>query len=73
MQEQAMYEIKQQYLTEKELSQLTGISLSTLRNNRFLGKGLIYCKIGRSVRYALNDIHEYMEKHKIEPRNSGSI
>jgi predicted DNA-binding transcriptional regulator AlpA len=55
------------YLKEKEVSELTGIALSTLRNHRFLCKGLPYHKTGKSIRYSLHDVIEYMEAHKVEP------
>jgi len=37
------------YLTEKEVSRMTGRSLSTLRSDRFKCQGLPYVKISRSV------------------------
>jgi len=57
------------YLNEKEVSQLTGIALPTLRNHRFSGTGINYCKIGRSVRYNQADVIEFMESHKIETQD----
>ncbi|MBQ3060436.1 MAG: helix-turn-helix domain-containing protein [Desulfovibrio sp.] len=47
---------------------MTGISLSTLRKYRLWGKGPTYSKIGRSVRYALADVLEYMESRRIQLR-----
>ena len=55
------------YLTEKEVATMTGLSLSTLRNTRFQGRGLPYVKIGRSVRYSLQDVIHYMETRKVLP------
>jgi hypothetical protein len=55
-----------QYLTENDVSKITGVALSTLRNNRSKGRGIPYIKIGRSVRYDLEDVIEFMEIHKIE-------
>ena len=55
------------YLTEKEVAAMTGLSLSTLRNSRFLGRGIPYVKIGRSVRYSLDDVVDYMESRKVIP------
>jgi len=55
------------YLTEKEVAEMTGLSLSTLRNSRFQGRGLPYIKIGRSVRYSLDDVVAYMESRKVVP------
>lgn len=55
------------YLTEKEVARITGLSLSTLRNARFQGRGLPYVKLGRSVRYDLKDVVKYMEDRKVIP------
>jgi len=57
-----------QWVNEKQVSALTGISLSTLRKYRLWGKGPTYSKIGRSVRYALADVLEYMESRRIQLR-----
>ena len=54
------------YITEKEVSEITGRALSTLRNERFLGKGIPYIKIGKSVRYKYDDVIEFMESRKIQ-------
>jgi len=59
----------QQYLTEKQVSKITGRALSTLRNERSKGKGIPYLKIGRSVRYNFEDVVEFMERHRIETRS----
>ena len=58
-------ETNTRYLTEKEVSTMTGIALSTLRNKRFERTGIPYYKLGRSGRYSLNDVIEYMESRKI--------
>jgi predicted DNA-binding transcriptional regulator AlpA len=56
----------QQYVTEKEVSRITGLALPTLRNYRHLNKGPTYFKIGRSVRYSIDDIFDFMEQRRIE-------
>ncbi|MFC1607948.1 helix-turn-helix transcriptional regulator [Candidatus Latescibacterota bacterium] len=56
----------EKYITEKEVAEITGRALSTLRNERFLGKGIQYIKIGKSVRYKYEDVIEFMESRKIE-------
>ena len=65
-------QIEKQYLTEREVAQLTGRSLSTLRNERHLCKGFSYVKIGRSVRYPKADVIAFMEARKIEPTSGGA-
>ena len=59
-------QIKREYLNEKEVAQLTGRALSTLRNERHLGKGFTYVKIGRSVRYPKAEVIAFMEARKIK-------
>ncbi len=61
-------ENKIKYLNEREVSQMTGIALSTLRNNRHLKRGINFSRAGRSIRYSLQDVVEYMESRKIEVR-----
>jgi len=53
------------YLTEKEVSEITRLALSTLRNHRHLRRGIPYCKIGASVRYNEEDVLAFMEVRKI--------
>ncbi len=56
-----------QYLTEKIVSDITGFKLPTLRNHRHLRKGIPYIKAGRSVRYDLVDVEDWMQKQRINP------
>ena len=53
------------YLNEKQVSEMTGIAVQTLRNWRHFGKGFPYHKIGRCIRYNEQDIISYMEGKKI--------
>ena len=54
------------YLKEKEVSKITGIALSTLRNNRSKGCGITYIKVGRSVRYDIRDVRNHFEERKVQ-------
>jgi len=54
------------YINEKQAHATTGLALSTLRNNRWLGRGIPFYKIGKAVRYKLSDVLNYMERHRIE-------
>lgn len=47
-------------MTEKEVHKLLGIGLSTLQQWRVKGLGPRYLKIGRSVRYRLSDVQDYI-------------
>ena len=53
------------YIDEKEVSEITGRALPTLRNDRHNGRGIPYSKIGKSVRYCIADVVEFMECRKI--------
>ena len=54
------------YINENRVAKITSRALSTLRNERSKGQGIPYIKLGRSVRYDLQDVVEYMEAHKIQ-------
>jgi hypothetical protein len=53
------------YLTEREVAKIIRMALSTLRNDRSQRRGLPYCKVGKSVRYRLDDVISFMEARKI--------
>jgi hypothetical protein len=53
------------FIDEREVAKITGRALSTLRNERALRKGIPYYKVGRSVRYSIEDVMDFMEIHKI--------
>ena len=55
------------WLTEREVSMMTRISVSTLQKQRFHGKGIPYSKVGaKSIRYSIQDVVAYMDSQKIE-------
>ena len=58
---------KEKYFTDKVVEELTGIKRQSLANNRHLRRGIPYYKVGRSIRYKLSDVLEFMEKHRIDP------
>jgi predicted DNA-binding transcriptional regulator AlpA len=50
------------YLSEHEVSELTGISIKTLQRWRLAGKGPKFRKLGgRSVRYLVSDIEAWLQ------------
>jgi len=53
------------YLTEIEVSKMTGFSRSKLRHDRMLNSGIPYIKTRRSVRYKYEDVVKYMESRKV--------
>jgi len=65
-----MDNIKPQYLTERQVAEITSIAVQTLRNDRHLGRGIPYVKLDKSVRYNLADAIQYMERRKIQTEQS---
>jgi len=55
-------------LTEREVADLTGLSVCTLRKWRFERRHLPYIKIGSAVRYADADIEALRQTHRIDPQ-----
>jgi predicted DNA-binding transcriptional regulator AlpA len=54
-------------LDERQTALLTGIKVSTLQNQRCNRRGLPYLKLGRTIRYSLTDVLQYLEDRKIRP------
>lgn len=50
----------EKFYNEKELALRLGVSVATLRKWRMLAQGPKYRKLGKSVRYAENDIAQYL-------------
>ncbi len=60
-----MTKTKHLYLNDVEVSEMTGIAVQTLRNYRFESRGPAYSKLGRSVRYPIADVVDYVERRKV--------
>ena len=58
--------MKVEYLTEKEVAKITRFALPTLRSHRQVKTGIPYIKAGRSVRYSIKDVMNFMESRKVE-------
>ena len=57
--------LKKNYLTEVQVALMIKRAVQTLRNDRFLRRGLPYVKFGRSVRYDEADVVEFMQNRKV--------
>ena len=55
------------FVTEIELEQLSGVSRRTWQKYRLLGTGPKYYKIGGAVRYALDEVMDYIQSNAVEP------
>ena len=63
-------------LTEKRLSEITGLALQTLRNQRHQRRGIPYIRLGSgnraAIRYDLADVELFLQKHRIDPEEMGA-
>jgi hypothetical protein len=62
--------MSKKYVTEIVLATTFDISVQRLRNDRFNRKGFPYVKIGKSVRYDLEEIMAIVEESKIVTSSS---
>ena len=54
------------YLTETQVAEITGFSLSKLRKARKRLEGIPFSKAGKNVRYLLKDVTDYMKGHRVK-------
>lgn len=50
-------------LTPSQVSQITGIPVSSLGYQRWAGTGIRFVKLGRSIRYRRSDLEDYISSH----------
>ena len=57
-------------LNEQEAAKYLGLAVQTIRNKRSGpaggGEHLVYFKIGRSVRYRVEDLEAFLAKHRVD-------
>lgn len=63
-----MHEIQPEpiFLSAKDVSKRTGLSVQTLANDRHMMRGFPYIKRGRRVLYYWPDIYAQLQTNKIE-------
>lgn len=57
-------------LNEKEAALVLGCSVHKLRKDRRLGSPIVFKKIGRSVKYVLEDLQAYIESQTFNSTSS---
>lgn len=55
------------FLTETQLSEILGRSISALQKDRCYKRGVPFYKMGGMVRYRVGDLLEYIDQHRIVP------
>ena len=62
--------VGKRFLNEYEAAKYMGLAVSTLRNWRWKGKGPVYHKLSRSIRYDLEELDIWLESKRQEPMPS---
>lgn len=53
----------EELMTTKQLANVLGLADKTLSNQRVLGTGIPFIKIGNAVRYKRSDVETYIEEN----------
>ena len=70
MMQYGLYEGKAtKLLTEREVVELYGLKLGTLRNHRSKKIGIPFVKLQGKVRYRLSEIEAYIEKNLVQTQS----
>jgi excisionase family DNA binding protein len=59
-------------LTEREVAELLGLSVATLRAWRHRGKGPRFLRLGRSVRYLPLDLEDFVRASAVDAAHKSS-
>lgn len=65
MSEQTLLQLPPQTLNEKDAARYLSISRIWLSQSRMRGTGPEYIKLGRTIRYAVNDLDVYLKSHRV--------
>ena len=57
-----------QPLTETEAATRLGLKVATLRAWRNQGRGPVYVRLGRAIRYLSTDLDEFLQSNRHNPR-----
>jgi hypothetical protein len=60
------------YYTTEEIAKMYGLTVSYLKNLRYLGQGPAYRKVGKLVLYSLPDVDDWFEQNAdlVHPKNA---
>lgn len=59
--EEVEHLLPKKYICEKQASKIYGMSIHWFQRERWKGTGPPYVKVGRSVRYRVEEIEEYFQ------------
>lgn len=55
---------------ERDAAQFIGFSPSYLRQARMRNTGPAYVRVGRAVRYRVEDLSRFLDEHRVETRSA---
>jgi hypothetical protein len=55
-------------LDERDASRFIGFSQSYLRQQRMRNTGPAFVRVGRAVRYRVEDLERFLDQHRVETR-----
>ncbi len=55
---------------ERDASRFIGFSTSYLRQARMRNEGPAFIRVGRAVRYRVEDLTQFLDAHRVETRES---
>lgn len=56
------------FLKSEDVAEMLDVTLGSLANDRYLGQGIPYVKIGTRVRYLESDVQAYIEANRVVPQ-----
>ena len=59
---------KKVLLTERQLSEIYSFTIPWLRRNRALKLGIPFLKLGKNVRYRVEDVENYLNQFVVETK-----
>lgn len=60
-------------MTTEQVAEWLAVSTGSLDQDRYMGKGLPYVKVGRRIRYLHDDIVKYLAENRVEGRDGGAV
>lgn len=62
--------MEKRYLTKQEVSELTGISISTLNYWVYSKNNIPFIRAGGKILFDIKDVENFLDKNKIRPEGS---
>ena len=72
MNPRATRSVTKRALTEREVADMLGLSVATLRAWRHRGKGPRFLRLGRSVRYLPSDVADFVRASAVDTKADSS-